>query len=144
MDPLWKRKIFEAVLDYQFDMLWRRGMGEGHADFLYAHGVSLLRQSDDLRTWFQELVQYSTSRRAPVIDRRTLARPEKFVPESFILYAAHATRWQEFHELATARKGSLDDVHAGNAAKTWSEMLALALRDDWEDRELYASFRTEA
>jgi hypothetical protein len=141
MDAASLRNYFDTLLDYQFDMLWRRGWGEGNTEFLFAHAVRLLRQDQALRQQLFELIRLTTSIAAPVIDGRTAQRPAQYVPSSFILYAAHATRWPEFKALAASLKGTRDDAWPGNPAKSWSSELLAALADDWEDKEFYEHLR---
>jgi len=138
------QEYLAAVLDYQFDMLWNRQLGEGHTEFLFAHALELLGRDQSLREWFFDLVRFTTSPEAPVIDGRTEQRPARYVPDSFILYAAHVTRWPEFESLARTLKGARDDLWPGNPAKRWSSEILAALRRDWEDREFYESLRAAA
>jgi hypothetical protein len=36
-------RYLDTLLDYQFDILWRRAWGEGHTEFLFSHAIEIMR-----------------------------------------------------------------------------------------------------
>lgn len=130
----------ETLLDYQFDLLWVRNYGLNHAEFLFTEAARVLKQYMGIRSWFLELVESSMLQHRGVIDGRIQVRPQSYVPDAFVLFVVHRTRWAEFRDLAARMRDRTEDIWLTNLLDRWSEKLASALRDDWEDREFYEIF----
>ena len=131
------KEYIGVLLDYQFDLLWRRGgFGVNHAEFLFTYVASIIRTREDLRDWFIRLVE-SNVFNEPSVDGGTLSRPPDYVTPEFILYFAHTSRWPEFKSIAERVFGTSADVSPFNSCYLWSSELSDALTDDWKDKEFY-------
>jgi len=141
MHPDAARDYVEVLLDYQFDLLWRRGCwGVNHAEFLFVQTAKILLQYPTLRDWFIDLTEKHILLRRMVGENEAV-RPGGFVPHEFIFYFVHVSRWPEFRELSNKLKGTAADPWPDNPVITWSSSLDQALGDNWADREFYASFQ---
>ena len=67
-------------------------------------------------------------------------RPKNFVPDDFIWFFIHLTRWPEFEEIAQNIEGTTIDPWVTNPACKSSELIREALNDNWEDKEFYETF----
>jgi hypothetical protein len=130
------KQYVDALLDYQFDLLWCRQFGVNHAEFIFAQTVDAISKHPELRTWFIQLVQRHIESRT-VVDGSMTKRPKGFVDREFILYVVHSTRWPEFSALASQISRAPTDVMPDNPALRWSSEISGALSDVWPDREFY-------
>ena len=137
MHPDGAKDYVEVLLDYQFDLLWKRGFGNNHAEFLFAQASAIICRYPELREWLVSQIR-SNVFGSYRIDGNTLLRPAGYIPHEFIFYFAHVTRWPELGNIANEVRGSSSDELLDNPFNKWSTKLAEALTDDWEDRDFYS------
>jgi hypothetical protein len=130
------KQYVEALLDYQFDLLWCQQFGVNHAEFLFAQTLGAISKHPELRAWFIQLVQRHIESRT-VVDGNMTKRPKGFVDREFILYVVHSTRWPEFSALASQISRAPEDTIPDNPVLRWSSEISDALSDVWPDREFY-------
>jgi hypothetical protein len=56
------------------------------------------------------------------------------------LFVAHATKWQEFEDIAKDRKSKIHTLKTLGNEREFSDLLIDALSDDWQDKDFYRSF----
>jgi len=140
MDTEAAQEYIEILLDYQYDLLQARVQwGVNHAEFLFIQIARVLNVHDELRSWFLRKVEDTLFGRVE-LDSSTTIRPPGYIPDDFIWFFAHLTRWPEFSVLAERIKGTLADPWKTNPLRLTSRTLMDALQDDWEDRDFYESF----
>lgn len=139
MDTEYTQAYVDMLLDYQFDVLYTRNCwGVNHAEFIFVRTLVFLDVHPELRSWLMGQIE-STLFRNSELDN-FVKRPAGFVPEDFIYFLVHATRWPEFETLAERLSKDPIDVWRNNPYKRSSVLLREALQDDWEDRDFYERF----
>ena len=133
------KKYVEVLLDYQYDLLFNKQYGVNHAEFLFAETARELVQYPQVRAWFFGLAENCMIEGLP--DQGAVAvRPASFVPDEFLFYLAHRTRWPEFFSIAERMRDRPEDLWLTNRSSRWSDLIGSALRDDWIDRDFYEEF----
>lgn len=139
MDTQARKAYVKMLLDYQFDMLFTRQWGVNHAEFLFVQAWEILEECAEIRPWFMGMIEH-TLLLGGVFQSGITKRPDRFVPDDFIWFLAHASRWPEFNALAERLRKEPRDVWASNPLYRSSEVIVAALQDDWEDKEFYRAF----
>jgi hypothetical protein len=140
MDTKAAQEYVEILLDYQYDLLYGRShWSVNHAEFVFVQTARVLKVHDELRSWFLQKVEDTLYGRIEP-EPNSRARPMDFVPDDFIWFFVHLTRWQEFLVLAEKIQGTQADSWKTNPLRLTSRSLMDALRDDWEDRDFYETF----
>ena len=139
MDIEYAEGYGETLLDYAFDMLFKRETcGVNHAEFIFVRLSDLLKEYEKLKPWFLKKVRSTLegnwSNRAAEIKR-----PKDYAPEELVEYIAHVMKWSEFKEMALSEL----EKHKGNKIYLMNRNLPSsileALDENWEDREFYKS-----
>ncbi len=141
MDTESALRYLDVLFDFQYEMLDRPGSiwGENHVEFLYIQSARVLEAHQEIRARFFESVRH-TLRRSRKFEEGVLERLPDQVPEGFIWFLAHKTKWREFSIIAAELQGTPQDIWPSNPFRKSSEQILEALSEDWEDKEFYESF----
>lgn len=141
MNPEAAQTYVEALLDYQYDLLFARTppWGVNHAEFIFVQTARIIKAHENIRQSILAQIE-QTLFCLSLAEPNGETRPRRFVPDDFIWFLAHLTRWAEFKEIAKRLEGTPADKWKSNPAKCSSQMLKDALTNEWEDREFYESF----
>ncbi len=134
------KKYVETLLDYQYDLLYvRHSWGVNHAEFIFIQTARVIIEHAEIRKWFFEKIEHTLfSQETYNTDNNT--RSINFIPDDFIWFLAHMTRWIEFNDIANKISGKEEDTWKSNPCRKSSEVLLEALSDNWEDRDFYEEF----
>lgn len=140
MDTEAAKEYIETLLDYQFDILFlRNAWGVNHAEFIFVQTARILTSHEELRNWFLNKIEETLFNKVTK-NIESKVRPKGFVPEEFIWFFAHLTRWPEFTDFAKRIEGTSFDAWQTNPARKSSQTLREAMSENWEDREFYETF----
>ncbi|MDO8332099.1 MAG: hypothetical protein Q7T36_16665 [Fluviicoccus sp.] len=134
------KKYVGVLLDYQFDLLHTQQWGLNHAEFLFIKATEFILEHPPLKSWILGLIEITLKEHFGT-SLPGGSRPKDYVPEDYIWYLIHATRWNEFYNIAESLKGTPVDLWTSNLITTSSSTILAALDDDWEDQEFYESFQ---
>jgi hypothetical protein len=134
------KRYLNVLLDHVFDLLYVHCFGVNHAEHVFVQIWKLLaNENDNLKSWFFEQV-----RKNLLCDDKDVTkikvRPEGFIDDDLICFLAHATKWDEFKDIAEERASKLNELKTLNDTHDISIRLLEALKDEWEDRDFYYSF----
>lgn len=139
MDIEYAEQYGETLLDYAFDMLFKRDTcGLNHAEFIFVRLSELLNEYDDLKLWFLNNVKSTLRGTWPNLVKEH-KRPRGYVPEELVEYIAHVKNWQEFNEIALSEleKHQADEIYL--KSRNLPSSILEALDRNWEDRDFYKS-----
>lgn len=143
MDSDSAQDYFEILLDYQYDLLFERQWGVNHTEFIFIQTAKVIQAHDNIRKSFFTKTE-NTLLSGYLIDSNTKTRPKDYIPDDFIWFLAHLTRWHEFVLICDKIKSSPFDKWSSNPLVKSSDVLADALSDNWEDRDFYEVFSGNA
>lgn len=141
MDIEYAEKYCDALLDYAFDMLWRRETcGVNHAEFIFVRLAQFMADDVQLRDWFLKNVKSTLEGGWPDIASEN-RRPRGYIPSEVVEYIAHVKRWPEFERVALSEldKHRNDQVYL--MGRNLPASILDAMEDAWEDRDMYESLQ---
>jgi hypothetical protein len=133
------KKYVSILLNHIFDLLFINNLGVNHAEHIFIQVSEILQNNSQLKDWFIELVRFNLLRDEQDMTQ-IVNRPEWFVDPDLILFVAHATKWQEFEDIAKDRKSKIHTLKTLGNEREFSDLLIDALSDDWQDKDFYRSF----
>lgn len=141
MDIEFAEQYGEALLDYSFDMLWRRETcGVNHAEFIFVRLANLLKEHAGLKQWFVKNLDSTINNEwLNLVNEKQ--RPNGFMPCELIEYIAHVMKWHEFEERAIAELEKHRDNQIYLMSRNLPASILEALKDDWEDIDMYESLQ---
>lgn len=129
------------LLDEAYKTQFVQGGGLNHSEHTFLGIAKLLAESEDARDHFLHLARNEIARGGQVADGSE-KRADDFLDTDIILFIAHLKRWPEFHEAVKARTQSESYRNKLSGERDIADLVSEALDDEWEDRDLYAIFRS--
>lgn len=134
MDTRFAIRLLDVLIE-NATRIMAAGFGVNWAESSFFDVVRLLREEENLKSYFLERVQAAFAMRAPGrLDPGT-------VPIELVELVTHELRWPELLELARER---IDNFFGGDEALAVGDIthrLSEAYKDDWQDREFYRHYR---
>ena len=144
MELEYAQEYGETLLDYSFDMLWKRSTcGVNHAEFIFVRLAKHLDEHPALKGWFLSNVDSTFSGNWFNLARET-TRPKGFVPSELVEYIAHVMRWPELREMAECELLKRQDDQIYLMSRNLPSSILEALEDEWEDIDFYRSLENKS
>lgn len=130
----------ESHLDKLFQVQFHSNAGLEVAEPIFVEIARLLGRNHAARERFIEMASHEISVGGSVVSELA-SRPKGFVDGDLICFIAHMYRWPEFASAIEQRVRSVQHTDILPGSRDLADLVCEALREDWEDRDLYDSFR---